>query len=44
MAANGCWQDELETLRQEASKAESKLKQKAEEDILRKEQAHQAGI
>ena len=43
-AANGCWQDELETLRQEANKAESKLKRKAEEDILRKEQAHQAGI
>ncbi|CAE7620513.1 unnamed protein product [Symbiodinium sp. CCMP2456] len=38
------FKDELETLRQEANKAESKLKQKAEEDILRKEQAHQAAL
>ena len=50
--AASCWtfckfcilgKDELEGLRQEASKAESKLRKKAEEDILRKEQAHQAG-
>ncbi|CAE7723372.1 unnamed protein product, partial [Symbiodinium necroappetens] len=38
------FKDELETLRQEANKAESKLKRKAEEDILRKEQAHQAAL
>ena len=35
-------QDELKGLRQEASKAESRLRKKAEEDIQRKEEAHQA--
>ncbi|CAE7234969.1 unnamed protein product [Symbiodinium natans] len=38
------FEDELKGLRQEASKAESRLRKKAEEDIQRKEEAHQAAL